>query len=555
MHSRTRSVANSTGFSYAPISGAYIEESVKPIQSGDPGTLRRSLDDNLHQRIDFLIRKVMSGYVVDGLIRQSVDKFAELHKDFKLIGNERQRKYLEARLNQLSLYSGEHWKTTLNRSVHEFYKTGNAMLFKYRGGAVAGVKRPMFKNRPYCLTALKLVSASRLEPFLGEDRVFGGWKLKEISNPDNRLRKRLLLNQSQPLKGDSVMTLTDPTDPAVFIPNVDVLHIMYCQPADSEWGLGLPFAALEDIGILRSYEQNAALIGKKFSSPLIHWKVQRAFNNVGSMQPDINYARSLVMKGGQDGVYITPDNHEIDVKGFESQALRLEGQLDYFSSRSLASMGMSPYTLGMKTVTVGAAEGSYRLLLTKAKASQATFARAVEFWLFNEILWEGGFDPFTKEEDQVHLLFVDSDPSEQIKVKNAMADLFAKGLVDHDYALRESSIFEKQNPSKMYHVLVQTPLIKAEAEAKGEAQRDAGVAIAKARPKPSTKKVSQSQLRSILPHEASQIEDFMLLLEALTNFKPTNPEAFQEVVEGLIEDPEAILEFVQQIIEENNGLT
>ena len=128
-----------------------------------------------------LVKKASQAYVTDALVRQAVDKYAENFRDFDLVGSDEQVNYLKNRLNLLSLKSGEHWKTTFARIINEYFKTGNAFIVKFRGGNFADTKRALYKNNPYPIGMLALISAERLEPVFNNKHRFVGWRLEEFS--------------------------------------------------------------------------------------------------------------------------------------------------------------------------------------------------------------------------------------------------------------------------------------------------------------------------------------------------------------------------------------
>lgn len=543
-------IAQSTGFTVMQNSLNFYSEATNrmlPDPSEDYGRGGFSHADRRDDRVRRLVRKASAAYTVDAMVRQSVDKFSELFKDFTFNGGEKQVKYLHQRMISMTLQTGEHWQTLFTRIIHEYFKTGNSFIVKRRGGGQFTGTRALYRNKPYTISGLTLISSDRLE--IARDSVggFTGW---EIRGTKNDVDLNLVLPSATKLNPDSTLIQISrmPDRKNVLVPGMDIVQIAYKRGADSHWGFGLTLAALEDISLTRTLEQTTAIMMKKFSNPIIHHKILRPSSPLAGMQQEINMAYDLYRRSAPDGVIITGGNAEIKAVGSESQALRVGEYLKYFMGRSLAGLGMSPFIMGLEAGGQGTLESAVELMMMKVRFCQAEIARELEMFIINEILWEGGFDPYNKEEDKVTIKFEDLDENRVIKMQNHAADLFTKNLADHPEARTLAGLPAKSNEKELHFNKVEIPKSKAEAQHKGEAQKTAGVAIAKARPRPKPAKKKSKEvaadIKNIIPETPSQILTFINLMEKRFGYDPDLLVSLFDQIELLLGDSEAITEFL-----------
>jgi hypothetical protein len=541
-------LANSTGFTVMQPPNMFGEAAVRVLRDPTEDYSRNSFShaNKRDRKIRELVKKASIAYCVDSMVRQAVDKFSELFKAFDFDGGEEQVSYLTKRLIQMTVSTGEHWETLLTRIIHEYFKTGNAHIVKRRGGNVFSGKRPLYKNKPYTLSGLSLVSSDRLEVAKDVQGGFVGW---EITGTKSDAELNLVLPSATRLNPDLAMVQVTnlPDKKNVLAPGMDIVHIAYKRGSDSNWGFGLTLAALEDISLRRSLELTTAVMMKKFSNPVIHHKVLRPSSPLAGMQQEINMAYEQWRRMAPDGVLITGGNAEVKAVGSESQALRVEGYLKYFMNLSLAGLGISPFLMGLEPGGQGTVESAVELMMMKVRFCQAEIAREIEMWIINEILWEGGFDPYNNPEDVVKLVFEDIDEDRIIKMQTHAADMFQKNMWGHSEARKIAGCKVDCPDDDLYLYKIDIPKTKAEAQSKGEAQKNAGVAIAKVRPKPAATAQNKRKAKEVLeiienlvPQSQSQLNTFMNLLETRYGFNAEELHDLFEPITLLMGDDEAI---------------
>jgi hypothetical protein len=241
---------------------------------------------------------------------------------------------------------------------------------------------------------------------------------------------------------------------------------------------------IEDVRLFRQIEENIAEMIQKNLNPLIHHQVPDVAGNGFGRQRDIDQVAANYSSMALDGIYITPPGHEIKIIGAESHALRAEGYLKHFKQRIFSGMGVSEVLMGEGATTVGTADALVAQMIFRAKYCSKELSTYFERFIFNELLYEGGFDPFNNEEDYVTLEFEEIDTEGKLKHESHQADMFTKGLITQTegrHGIRKGPLVEGERGRQDTHVhRVQIPLEKE----KGKSQ----LAVAKMRPRPASSK-------------------------------------------------------------------
>ena len=490
-----------------------------------------------------LIDKGIVAYVKDSMYKNAVDKLAEAFADFNLEGaNPRAVAYLKMRLELISLYGREHWKTLFSRAITSYMKTGNTMLMKIRGGKVKGAIRPLYQNKPYAITAIFLHSPSDLEPAYNTEREIIGWTYRTRSRNQDSIQKSLLLPDALELPRHLAFLNEAPQksadeSKAVFYPLVDLAHIAYTKPEGIPWGVGPMLAAIEDLSLLRVIESTIAMMIKKFSNPMLHHIITPRGGPQSSIQGDINNMYMTYRRMAPEGLLVTGPNHEIKVIGAESNALRMEGYLTHFLNRTAGGLASSPFGLGLTPGTLGSSQAFNDMMKSKILKCQKDFSRDMGFQLFWEILYEGGFDPYTNDDDRVHLTFEDIDVDSIIKKEAHATYLFQNDAITHD-ELREDL---KRDPNVSKAGLKSNMWPDAPPGGKSPGQS-------------SSKQAKNSYelkktLYNLAPTSQNEIEYF---IKCAFRMGYLIEEDSYETISNMIGDPEAICEYVLSLNPSSN---
>lgn len=543
-------LASGTGFALLKPFGRGLEarvarqqqdgEAVRPLSKQD-AVWDEADDSRKEQKIRRMQRFAEAAYMNDGFVRQSIDRHTEMFTDFELVGADDVLQYLDGRLAIMALQTGNDWKTVFDDIIFEFFKLGTAHAVKIRG-AKNIAKRPLYAGRPYALSGLSCVSTLRLDPDRDKTGKFRGFKRNDLHRMQTGNNGLVVANNSLPTELALVAGSFDDSEGTMY-KDVDIVTFTYKKGADDVYGYGAVFAGLEDVSILRGLETTTVVSVKKNTHPIIQHSVERpTFNPMGGIQPDLDYAQSLWGKIGPDGVIITPGTHKINVHGMESMAMRTDSQLKHFSARTFVGLGVSPFLMGFEAGTLGTAEAAIELLMTKIRYCQEYIGRMFVQKILNEILWEGGFDPYRNPEHRVRMRFKFVDESRQIKVQTHAVDSWVKGAIDFDEMREIADWTGEADRSLLYVNMVQIPLEEAKAKAKAAAAPPPSAGPpAKPAKKPASKEALRSQVLHLLPSKPAEVEDSVLLLQRLHGLDYSNARERMELLAG---DEEALLELL-----------
>lgn len=381
------------------------------------------------------IERAKKAYIIEGTIRNAVDRFADTQSGFRLTGDPGPVNYLEERLNEISLKTGEDWQSLLSRTWLDYWKTGNAMLLKCRSSS-DGAVRATYRNTPYAIGSIFLVDITDFDFEMRKDRsetiVTKTWSFRNakedftVTSPDA---------VKLPIRSPLINDLTMP-DNKYLLPGRDLVHLAYKQPPDLPYGIPLTLAAIEVSNMLRRIEQSVVMMIRKSINPLVHHKITGigpTFSE-SSIQRAIKEAARKHKNRSPDGVFITGPGHDITSIGAESNALRVSDYMKHFALRLTSTLSSSPFELGFEKGGVNDAEGASALRYSKVYTARAEFARSLEKFLLWELLYEGGFDPYSIPSHKVFLEFQETDQSVITKGQNHYADLYQKDVISLEEA-------------------------------------------------------------------------------------------------------------------------
>ena len=394
------------------------------------------------QELANLIDLASITYIKDSLVKNAVDKFAESFADFEFSGNDSKDSqkaidYLEARLDLISLYSGEYWKVTVSRFITEYFKTGNVPIMKVRGAKIQDSFRPFYTEKPYLLTSLVLCSPSEIKPVHNKNKQYVGWAWRNSMGKDDKMSSTLLIDGAyrlNPSLGKKTLkpNLDDMVNKDIFLLGQDISLIAYSRPGGSPWGVGPTLAAIEDVSLLRVLESQMAVMVRKYSIPLYHHTIARVGGYQSSQQKDLDNAQMLWNRASIEGFIVTPDSHKITAIGAESHALRVEGYLDHSIKRACGGLGHSTFGLGIDPGTLGSSQAFNDMKNSKIRKSQKDFSWNFSTEILWEILWEGGFDPWSNKDHRVWLGFTELNEDAVIKKENHETQKWINNMTTYD---------------------------------------------------------------------------------------------------------------------------
>lgn len=541
----------------------FKEAAIKPIQDPTIADTHFIWDDKMltDDKLKIQIKRSKRAYEVEGTIRNAIDRFSDTQSGFLLKGDTRIVSYLENRLNEMALKTGEDWQTIVARCWHEFWKTGNGMILKYREDAQK-VVRPLYRNTPNPISALFLVDITDFtyNTIEVQGNKIPAWTLDDRSTEFSAVSSSpLVLPIRGALINDPVFEST--TD---LLPGRDVVQFAYKQPPNSAYGIGIVMSALDPSLILRKTEQSVVMMIRKSINPLIHHKVLGPFfGSGGTMQNAIDREVSNHRNRPADAVFVTGPGHEISAIGYESQALRVGEYLKHQVLRLTSTLCSSPFELGFEKGGVNDAEGAQALRHSKVLSARAEFSRKFEKFIFWEILHEGGYDPYKNKDHRVELVFVETDQSIVSKRQNHYADLWQKNAITWDELRTVIPEFDPQtDETRLFANMIEMKQLEKEGEIQKSiaAARPASLS-APSSPKPRSSNSNQAAefdgitfrdvtyIRNLTPNALPDIET---RLEMLSEYFEKDlmglKTQMKELMESFTEDPVALEEAYVELI-------
>jgi len=129
----------------------------------------------------------------------------------------------------------------------------------------------------------------------------------------------------------------------------DVIHFYFDKRDGFSVGTPITVPIKDDIRALRRIEENIELLYYQYLFPLFHYKVGTEKNPAMTF-PDGTTEIELVQRElasmPSDGLWVTPERHEIEVKGSEGKALDPKDVLEHFKQRVFSGLGVSNVDMG-----------------------------------------------------------------------------------------------------------------------------------------------------------------------------------------------------------------
>jgi len=436
------------------------ESQVLGLEEKPSATLTRHVNDALISRS---IMRCVDAYIKDGIARQGVDVYTDHCSRFDIVGEKKIVDVLTKRLQEICFASGTTWDTLKFELIHELFKTGTAPLVKIRGTSSATDAsksyRGLYKDRPDSISRLAVISPLQFYPLKHKQKHIG-WTLKGITFEEVQayLGKEQGRGQKKEYKFKMDFGSWKP-DSKTLINKLDVSVATYKKDPGTVFGIGLVMPVLDDLTNLKIAENLMVTMLKKHALPLTHYTIDRPKDPIQArsgltIEQEISRARVNVVEAARhDSILITPAWHNIEQKGSESHALRVNEYLNYLTRRVITGMGIPAYLMGMDNTSTLAADKSLLGFIQNLASTQKNLESFFTQELFFELLWEMGYDPYTNPNHQVSIRFHQADGDILSKHESHVADLFTKGIIDIVEARQRIDIDSPINLSKTFQHL------------------------------------------------------------------------------------------------------
>jgi hypothetical protein len=213
-----------------------------------------------------------------------------------------------------------------------------------------------------------------------------------------------------------------------------VIHLHFDKKTGRAFGTPFISAALDDIIALRQLEEDIQNLVHRELFPLYKYKIGTA--DQPAEPEEIERASSEIESMRAEGGLILPYRHDVEVIGANNASLNAEGYLNHFKERVAIGLGVAPHHLGM-SMNGGNRAMTDRLdtaLYDKVKQYQKQMSEMIRLHFFNELLFEGGFDPIvnpmeTGLSDRCYFKFNEIDVDTQVKKETHIIQKYTNSTI------------------------------------------------------------------------------------------------------------------------------
>lgn len=358
--------------------------------------------------------RILQAVDTDSYVKQAISKHKELFwkEGWEIVSeNQEAVSYLLQRIDYMEMAMKRPFLDFLIEVSDQLFKFGNAFIVKGRGDIA-----PFFPLK--------------LKP-LNTDYPIAGYYL--IPTEQVRiLRDKYNRPKAYQQATDPLTYAPTDRDPVWSADRVIHLHI------DRKPGraFGTPYISnvLDDVIALRQIEEDIQNLVHRELFPLYKYKIGTP--EQPAEPQEIDQAALEIENLRAEGGLILPYRHDIEIIGSENTALDASKYLDHFKERVAVGLGVAPHHLGM-TMNGGNRSVTERLdtaLYDKIKQTQKLFADMIRLNIFNELLFEGGYDPTINpstdgESDRCFFKFKEIDVDTQVKKENHIIQKFVNNTI------------------------------------------------------------------------------------------------------------------------------
>jgi len=369
--------------------------------------------------------RIIQAVDTDSYVKQSVSKYKDLFwkEGWKIVGeNQEAVAYLYQRIDYMEMAMKRPFLDFLIDLSDQLIKFSNVFAVKARGDL-----------SEYFPSTLTPVNAT--QPIVGYYLI-----------PTEQVRiLRDKYNRPKSYQQATDPLTYSPTDRDPVWSADRVIHLFFDRKPGRAFGTPFLSNMLDDIVALRQMEEDIQNLVHRELFPLYKYTIGTA--DQPAEPEEIDKAAAEIENLRAEGGLILPYRHDVDVIGSGQEALDASSYLDHFKERVAIGLGVAPHHLGM-TMNGGNRSMSERLdtaLYDRIKQFQKQFAEMVRLHIFNELLFEGGFDPIknpleTDVSDRCYFKFNEIDVDTQVKKETHIVQKFVNSIITLTEARTELGI-------------------------------------------------------------------------------------------------------------------
>ena len=379
--------------------------------------------------------RIMQAVDTDSYIRQAMNKYKELFwkENWQIVGeNPEAVAYLYQRIDFLEM--------TMKRPFLDFLIEVSDQLFKFANVFIVKARGDISEYFP-----------DKLTPVSADETIIGYYLI-----PTEQVR---ILRD----KFNRPKSYEQRTDPLTYSPSVKspvwtadkVLHISFDKKAGRAFGTPFLTNVLDDVIALRQLEEDIQNLVHRELFPLYKYKIGTA--EQPAEPEEISRAAIEIENLRTEGGLILPYRHDIEVVAAGNQILDASPYIAHFKERVAVGLGLAPHHLGM-TMGGGNRSATDRLdvaLYDKIKQYQKQFADMIRVNIFNELLFEGGFDPIknpidTDISDRCYFKFNEIDVDTQVKKETHTIQKYTNSVISLAETRKELGLDPDVDESELF---------------------------------------------------------------------------------------------------------
>lgn len=454
MFERTREwLANrfSTGVSdvtEAPAAGGSKRDPKKIAVKKIGAPLDRSNGNFMSPAIDFL--DMTRAYNTDSYVRRAVDKYAELmfKEGWDISGKDDAiTQYVWTRLKLMAEGTGQSIDELFKDIAMDMVLYGNAFVVKARQkGSQAGGA-----------TGIKAVG------YTGKQPIAGYFVLPPTTMKIELDDTGKVVAYQQDAGGGS----------ATEIKPEDMVHFAYKRPRGRAFGVPYIYPVLDDVKLLRNFEENVARLMYRNLFPLYQYQVGLDKPGYEATDEEIEFIREQIREMPMDGGVVVPERHNISVVSSGSSSMNAEPYLNYFRQRVFSGLMVSDVVMGIgNTANRATADNLSSEMVNGVKEFQSIFRNTILNKIVNELLFEGGYDPTLNPDHEVDFVFEEIELDAKMKRENHAVQLFTQNAVTHEEMRTMIGKDPVTDEGRLYFNMVTIPTAVQTAQATAQAQAD-----------------------------------------------------------------------------------
>lgn len=359
----------------------------------------RSYTGDTFELPPFDFDRIIQAIDTDSYAKQAFSKYKELFwkEGWTVVSeNSEARGYILQRIDFMEAAMKRPFQDFLTDVADQLVKFGNVFIVKARGDL-----QEYFPGR--------LNTAENQKPLIGY-YIIPTERVEIMRNKNNKV---LWYRQRTDMTG------LGSTDMSPKWRADDVIHISTDKKPGRVFGTPFIVSAIDDLIALRQIEEDIQNLVHRELFPLYKFKV--GTNDQPATDEELDKAANEIEGLRSEGALVMSNRHDVEVLGADGNVLDASKYLEHFKERVAIGLGVYPHHLGMTSNASQAMTDRLDIsLYDKIKEYQRKFEDAMRLFIFNELLLEGGFDPYTNPEavdasDRCFFKFNEIDSDTEVK--------------------------------------------------------------------------------------------------------------------------------------------